>query len=310
MIGILLTNLGSPNEPTTKAVRKYLKDFLSDPRVVDLPRWQWLPVLHGVILNVRPKKVAQTYSKIWGDSTVSPLVQTCLDIGDKLKSLENINLAVGMCYGEPSISSAIKSLGKIDKLIILSMFPQNSSATNAAIFDAVHKHYSKIKHVPSMNFINGYYDHELYIDALANSVNQYSADNKLIISFHSLPQRYTKEGDVYQHQCEVTAKLLVEKLKLNDDQWQMGYQSRFGREPWLEPNMSEILQQLPKDGVKSINIISPGFSADCLETLEELVIADKQKFINAGGVTFNYIPALNDSDDHIKLLVELINQAK
>lgn len=311
-VGILLVNLGSPAAPDTMAVKKYLKEFLSDTRVVDLPRILWLPLLHGIILNTRPKKVARLYKNIWGQHKLSPLVRECKSITDALnKTLKNNkNVVLGMRYGEPSISSALDSLeNTVNRLIILPMFPQFSSATTASVFDKVSAYFKKKRNIPSIHYVNNYHDNTLYIKALAQSIQmhwqEYGKAEKLIISFHGLPLRYIDEGDPYKAQCETTAKLLAAQLGC---EYTLTFQSRFGKEAWLEPYTDETLQKLAKDGVKSVDVISPGFSADCLETLEELAIQAKDDFLKAGGTRFSYIPALNSNSDHIELFRNLIDQ--
>ena len=307
--GILLVNLGSPSAPNPYAVRQYLKQFLSDRRVVDLPPWQWWPILHGIILNTRPKKVAKAYQSIWKQH--SPLIETCQEICTLLQAQSPQPVALAMRYGNPSISTAIASLGDIDQLIVLPLFPQYSSATTAAAFDAVAQHYQTQRNVPALHFIRDYHDQPLYIDALAHSIQNHWQSHgkaeKLLISFHGLPQRYCDEGDCYQTQCARTAQLLTEKLAIAQSEWVLTFQSRFGKEPWLKPYTDTMFANLAHEGIKEIDVISPGFSADCLETLEELAITGQTQFRNAGGKNLRYIAALNSNPTQLKLLQSLIN---
>lgn len=310
-LGILLVNLGSPAAPTTKAVKNYLAQFLSDSRVVNIPKALWMPILHGIILNTRPKKVAVAYQSIWGGHKTSPLVRECENIKNALSNRlgNQPTVVLGMRYGEPSIDTALKSLKKMDKIVVLPLFPQFSSATTASVFDTLGRYYQKKRQIPSISFIQSYHDHPLYIKALADSVRHYWAKNtqakKLIISFHGLPKFFIDQGDPYQKQCEKTAQLLGKEL---NSEYILSFQSRFGKTPWLKPYLVETLEQLAKDGVKTLDIISPGFSADCLETLEELAIAGKEIFIKAGGENLSYIPALNSSETHLDLIEDLTNQ--
>ena len=309
---ILLVNLGSTDAATPKAVRKYLKEFLSDSRVVDLPRLLWLPILHGIILNTRPKKVAKAYAKIWGQHQLSPLVRECKEIVTQLNDSKKYSVHLAMRYGKPSIKSTLDSIGDCEQLIIIPMFPQYSSATSASVFDAVSAYYSNKRYVPEIKFVNNYHQNPFYIKALAQSIKHHwhntTAGEKLIISFHGLPQRFVKTGDKYQQHCEATASLLAKELKLHKNQWLLTYQSRFGKEPWLQPYTDETLQKLAEKGIKKLDIISPGFSVDCLETLEELAMEGKEIFVKAGGEELNYIPALNSNPEHIKMWQKIIKE--
>ena len=310
-VGILLANLGSPEAPTKKAVRKYLAEFLTDKRIVDLPGYLWRPVLYGIILNTRPKKVAVAYRKIWGNHKSSPLVRECRLAGENLSAIlgKNFLLEPGMRYGKPSIPAALEKLGKIDKLIVLPMFPQFSSATTASIFDMIGNYYQNKRNIPEVRFIQNYHAHPLYIKALAKSVHEHwdkkGQADKFIISFHGLPQRYIKGGDPYKLQCETTARLLGAEL---GHKYMLTFQSRFGKELWLKPATESTLISLAQQGIKSVDIISPGFSIDCLETLEELAISAHDTFIKAGGNELTYIPALNSEQPQIKLYADLIKQ--
>jgi ferrochelatase len=308
---ILLINLGTPDAPTPASVRRYLREFLSDPRVVNLPRLPWQLLLNTVILPIRAPRVAKNYAKIWYEND-SPLRVITTQIAEKLQHKLNIPVVVGMRYGQPKISDVLLQLQqqKIENLLILPLFPQYSSATTASIFDKVTAAIKTWRAIPTFNFINNYHDNPHYIAQLAQSVKAHWAEKgkaqKLIISFHGLPKQFIEKGDPYEKQCQATATLLAEALELAPQDWLLCYQSRFGKAAWLQPYVVDVLRQLPKDGIKSIEIISPGFPADCLETLEELAIQNRDIFMHAGGRSYEYIPALNASDAHIDCLAEII----
>lgn len=316
-LGILLVNLGSPDAPTPSAVRKYLAQFLSDPRVVEANRLIWWFALHGVILRIRPSRSAKAYKKVWTDNG-SPLIHISrLQTQAIQKKLEerfrgHVIADLAMTYGNPSIQSGLEALRKAGarRLLILPLYPQYSATTTAAVFDEVTRVLKNWRWLPDLRMINQYHDHEKYIAALANSINKQWQQNKrselLLFSFHGIPQRYVDNGDPYFCHCQKTARLVAEKLRLNDNEWKVVFQSRFGREPWLQPYCSLTLQELPAAGTKSVDIICPGFAADCLETLEEIQMENKALFIEAGGETFNYIPCLNDDADHIDALCEVL----
>jgi len=321
-LGILLVNLGSPDAPTPSAVRRYLAQFLSDTRVVESNRFIWWLVLHGIILRLRPARAAKAYKKVWTDNG-SPLIQISrLQTQAIQKKLEDrfrghVIADLAMTYGKPSIKSGLEGLRKAGarRLLILPLYPQYSATTTAAVFDQVTDVLKNWRWLPDLRMINHYHDHANYIDALANSIEKQWATNDkegrsrselLLFSFHGIPQRYVNNGDPYFCHCQKTARLVAEKLELKDNEWKLVFQSRFGREPWLQPYCSETLQQLPASGIKNVDIICPGFAADCLETLEEIQMENKNLFIEAGGKNFNYIPCLNDSKDHMDALCEVL----
>ena len=321
-IGILLVNLGSPEAPTTKAVRKYLAEFLWDKRVVDLPRPLWWLILHGIILRFRPRRSAKAYKKVWTDQG-SPLIAISTKQAQAVeKQLQkqirgSILVDVAMRYGKPDIVSALRGLRKAGahRLLILPMYPQYSATTTASIFDAVTSELQNWRWLPDMRFINSYQDHPGYINALADSIEQSwqqrgKRPEKLIFSFHGIPKRYFMGGDPYHCHCMKTARLVAEKLKLEElgQPWQVVFQSHFGKEEWLKPYCDETLIELAKQGTKSVDVICPGFSADCLETLEEIDMENRDLFLENGGEDYHYIPALNDQPAHIKALCDLIQQ--
>ena len=313
--GVLLANLGSPTAPTVPAVRKFLKDFLWDPRVVNIPRPVWWLILHGVVLPFRPKRSAHAYQKVWTEGG-SPLIvftrQLSEKLAEKLKS-KDIAVTYAMRYGEPSIASQMQWLrGQgVDDIVVLPLYPQYSSTTTASIYDDVVKELNQWRHLPSFTFISDYHEHDAYISAIADTVKsarQSQGDNGfLLMSFHGLPELLTKLGDPYYHQCQETAKRIAEKLGLNDKQWLLVFQSRFGKAEWLKPYCADTLAQLPGQGIKKLDVICPGFAVDCLETLEEMAMENKSVFMDAGGEAYRYIPCLNDTDAHVNVLEQLLS---
>jgi len=314
-IGIVLTNLGTPDAPTARALRRYLGEFLSDPRVVEMPRWLWKIILHGIILRFRPRKAAHNYQQIWTLSG-SPLLNIAQQQRDAIETYLNqhfpVKIELGMRYGTPSIPQALENLKKAgcEKILILPLYPQYASATVGSTFDAVSKTLQKWRWIPQLRFISNYHDWDLYISALVESIKENWQINgktqKLLFSFHGIPKRTFLAGDPYFCHCQKTARLVAEQLGLNKEEYLVTFQSRFGREEWLQPYTDKILEQLPKDGISSVSIICPGFSADCLETLEEIDQQNRQLFLENGGKEFYYIPALNDQKNHIHALSQLI----
>ena len=314
-IGLLVTNLGTPDAPTTKAVRSYLAEFLWDRRVVDLPRPLWWLVLHLVILRIRPRRSAKAYSKVWTEAG-SPLLTISQDQCSGLQQRlgENLPVALGMRYGNPSISSAIEQLMQqgCDKLIILPLYPQYCSATTASTLDAVADALRDKRNVPSLEFIKDYHDNPEYIKALATTIRERwdkeGEPEQLIFSFHGVPQQLIDQGDPYLEQSLTTAKLVATALGLEPQRWQVTFQSRVGKQVWLSPYTDQTLIALGKKGVKKIDIICPGFSADCLETLEEIEVENRDYFLVAGGERLRYIPALNNRGDHLDMLTGIVNK--
>ena len=317
--GILITNLGTPDAATPSAVRRYLGEFLSDPRIVEANRLIWWFALHAVILRIRPKPVAKNYQKIWTDEG-SPL----LAISKKQKaSLQQaiephfkgkVKVELAMRYGNPSIKEALLRLKEagVQRLLVLPLYPQYSATTTASTFDAIADELKTWRWLPEFRMVQHYHDHEAYIQALVNSITSFQEKNgqpeKLLFSFHGLPQKYLDQGDPYFCECHKTARLVAEKLGLKQEQWILAFQSLFGREEWLKPYAKNTLISWAEGGIKNIQVICPGFSADCLETLEEIQVENRDYFLNAGGETFNYIPALNDEPEHIKMMGQLIKQ--
>lgn len=314
--GVLLANLGSPTAPTTSAVRRFLKEFLWDPRVVNLPRPLWWVILHFFVLPFRPRKSALAYRKVW-DEKGSPLIFLTLQLTERVADKLNIKGVATqhvMRYGEPSIAKQLRAFKKagIDNLIILPLYPQYSSTTTASIYDDVIKELNQWRHLPNIHFISDYHQHSHYIAAVAESIEQswrkHGKNELLLMSFHGLPEQLTKWGDPYFHQCHKTAALIAEKLGIDEKQWMIVFQSRFGKAQWLKPYCVDALKILPGQGIKKIDIVCPGFAVDCLETLEEIAMENKAVFMESGGVEYRYIAALNDSEIHVDAIVSLLEQ--
>ncbi len=316
--GILLTNIGTPDAPTTSAVRRYLKEFLSDPRVVEVPKILWQPFLHCVLLRSRPKQSAELYKKIWTEAG-SPLLLYSLQLANGLEQLfskklnAEVPVRVGMRYGNPSIKSALEELRakKVERTLIFPLYPQYSATTTASTFDGVAKTFKKWRHVPEVRMLNNYACDESYIQALSESIRQHwqsHAKHHLLFSFHGIPQRYIDLGDPYADQCHDTAKKVASALKLNNTEWSVAFQSRLGPTKWMTPYTDKVLAELPQKNIKHVQVVCPGFPVDCLETLEEIAIRGKEQFIAAGGTSFEYIPALNNSELHLNALTEIISK--
>jgi protoporphyrin/coproporphyrin ferrochelatase len=309
--GVLLINLGTPQVPNKRAVRDYLAEFLSDRRVVELPTWLWQPLLKGVILPLRARRSATLYQSIWMDEG-SPLAVYTQRLANKLQINlgEAYKVVLAMRYGQSSIETALKELlaANVSSITILPLYPQYSAATTASCFDKISQLLQQTRVIPHIRFIASYFDHPLYIEGLIKQLKQYRSTphRYLLFSFHGLPQRGVELGDPYQQQCFATVRLVAKQLQLADDKYQVVFQSRFGAAKWLQPYCDEVLQQLPARGIKEVTVICPGFAVDCLETLEEISQRYRALFLKAGGKCFNYIPALNDSEDQMKLLASLL----
>lgn len=318
-LGVLLVNLGTPDEPTPAAVRRYLKQFLSDPRVIEYPRWLWLPVLHGVILRIRPAASAKAYRKIWTDQG-SPLLLHSLDIANAMQEQLSarlsgaVNVELAMSYGQPSIESSLSKMfdQHAGRIVILPLYPQYSGTTTASVFDAVTARLSERRWVPELRFINHYHDANGYIAALVASIRDFwdmhGRGERLLMSFHGLPKRTFLSGDPYHCHCHKTARLVAAELELDEHAWQVSFQSRVGRQEWLRPYTDQVLEKWGREELGKIDVICPGFAADCLETLEEIEIAGAASFRAAGGGEMRYIPALNARDDHVAFLTRIIEK--
>ncbi len=315
-VGILLMNLGTPDAPTAKAIRPYLAQFLHDWRVIEVTRWLWCPILHFIILRTRPQKISEGYASIWWKEG-SPLLVITQRQAQKLRqALEaesmDVEIAVAMRYGNPSIEAGMAQLRQANcqRILVLPLYPQYACATTASSVDGVFQEIKKWRWVPELRFINEYATDERYIQALANSVKeawaQQPMSEKLVMSFHGTPESFREKGDPYYYYCKATAESLAQALQLKDAQWVLTFQSQFGNDPWIKPATSATLEKLGKEGVQSVDVICPGFSADCIETIEEIEVENREVFEGAGGQSFRYIAALNDRDDHIAALKHLV----
>lgn len=313
--GVLLANLGSPTAPTTKAVRRFLADFLWDKRVVNIPRPVWWVILNCFVLPFRPKKSAHAYQAVWHAEKGSPLTYFTQQLSEKVAerlSTQNITVDYAMRYGEPSIATQLRKFKEqgINDVVVLPLYPQYSSTTTASIYDDLIKEFNQWWHIPSFRFISDYHQHEAHIAAVTDSIKQawqeQPKNELLVMSFHGLPEQLTKWGDPYFYQCQQTAKLLAEKLGLKDSEWKLVFQSRFGKAEWLKPYCVQTLEELPTQGIKNVDLICPGFAVDCLETLEEIAITNKEIFIEAGGEQYRYITCLNDSDAQVDSIISVL----
>ncbi len=313
--GILMVNLGTPEAPTAKALRPYLKEFLGDPRVVEVPRPIWWLILNGIILPFRAPRSAKAYASVWTDEG-SPLLVNNRKLAHKLqshldKTLPRVDVMLAMTYGQPSIDRAIDRLreANIQRLLVLPMYPQYSATTTAAVFDSVTRSLRRLRWLPEVRFINDYHHEPAWLDAMAGSIRrfqeQHGQPDKLLFSFHGIPRRNLMAGDPYYCQCQVSARRIADRLDLSANDWQVSFQSRLGRAEWLKPYTDKTLENLAAKGVKRVQVVCPGFSIDCLETLEEIAMENRDEFLHAGGEKLEYIPCLNDSDDHVKLLADL-----
>ena len=316
-LGVLISNLGTPDAPTAGAVRRYLGEFLSDPKVIRLPRSLWLPVLHGIILRVRPPRTAAAYRKVWTEQGSPLLVHSrrqrlALQRALAQRHPAPVAVALGMRYGRPSIAEALDALhcAGTEELVVLPLYPQRSDTTSASTEDAVRRALSRRGWTVRLHFVEDYHVHPLYLEALAESVREHwtatGRGERLLFSFHGLPKRYCERGgDPYAGQCHATAHALARRLGCKAGEWRIAFQSRVGRGEWLRPYTDELLIEWGRQGVGCVQVLCPGFAADCLETLEEIAIGEAARFCQAGGRRLDYIPALNERPGHIEALAEL-----
>ena len=313
--GVLIAYLGTPDSPDVLSVRRYLKEFLSDPRIIEVPKIIWWFILNIFILNFRSFNSARLYKSIWTEGG-SPLLVNCIKIKEKVqKSLpSNYQVALGMRYGNPSIKSALNELKEANcrDIEVITLFPHYSATTVGSIFDAVSTEIKSWRWVPSVKFLNSYHDNPLLIEILSKRIKKsfesQGKPDKLVFSYHSIPKKYFDSGDPYHCLCQKTSRLIAEKLSLDEKDYITAFQSRFGPSEWLKPYTSETMKSLPKEGTKSVQVVSPGFGVDNLETLQEIDIENKEYFEDAGGENFHYIPCLNDDDDHVEFLISLIGK--
>jgi len=314
--GVLLANLGTPEAPERGPVARFLREFLSDPRVVDLPRPLWLPLLNGVIIPVRAGRSAKAYREIWWDEG-SPLLVLTERLAERLRGLfeDDTVVEIGMRYGAPSILDGLQRLREagVDDLTVIPLYPQFSHTTTSSIFDAVDAALTRLGWRPRQRRVPDYHDHPVWIRAVADSIRAFQAKHgtpeRLLFSLHGIPQRYVRQGDPYQAQCTRGMRAIAERLGFNAADWLLTFQSRVGREPWLQPYTDETLEELARSGVRHVQVVCPGFAVDCLETLEEIAMQNRELFEENGGEKLEYIPALNDSDAHARLMWTLAQAA-
>ena len=317
MLGVLTVNTGTPEAPHAREVRRFLGRFLSDRRVVELPQVLWRPLLYGLILPLRAPRSAQRYRRVWMDDG-SPLavfsrrLQHALELELEAQLPGAVMLESAVLYSKPHVEAALRRLWDAGsrRIVVLPLFPQASGATTGAVFDQLGASLRRWRSLPDLQLIGDYHDDSGYVGALANSVRehwqQHGRTSQLLMSFHGIPQRYVQHGDSYEQQCLQTAALLAAALDLKSGEWAHSFQSRFGRSRWLAPATDALLAQLPGRGVKSLTVICPGFSVDCLETLEEIALEGRATYLRAGGTQFQYVPALNDRGDHARALARRV----
>lgn len=318
-IGVLIVNLGTPDAPTPSALRRYLREFLSDPRVVEAPRLLWWFILNAIVLRTRPKRSAAAYQTVWTERG-SPLLWHTEDQREGIQQAlqqqygDDVVVAYAMRYGNPALSQGVQELmdAGARKLLVLPLYPQYSASTTGSVFDALAADFTRRRWLPELRFITHYHDHAAYIDVLAARIQAFwqthGRPQKLVLSYHGVPLSYLHEGDPYFCECHKTSRLIAERLGLSQDEYVTTFQSRFGREEWLQPYTDEVLKNMPAQGIKNVHVICPGFSVDCLETIEEIGVENRDYFMAAGGEQYAYIPALNAEADHIEALTRIINE--
>ncbi len=314
---VLLVNLGTPEAPTPGAIRRYLAEFLWDRRVVEIPRPLWWLILHGFILRLRPRRSARAYRSIWTEAG-SPLLVFSRGLAEAVRRELNARhgpesmVEIAMRYGKPGIAEQLEAFRArgAERILILPLYPQYSSSSTGSAFDAAASALTRWRRVPEVHFVSDYFDHPSYIAAMADRIERFWRENGrgsfLLMSFHGLPERSRDLGDPYYEQCHASARLIAERLKLDNDAWQVVFQSRFGPTRWLSPYCIDVLKELPHRGIRDVDVACPGFAVDCLETLEEIGITNKKAFLEAGGVRCRLVPALNDSAEHARALVDVM----
>lgn len=318
--GVLVVNLGSPDAPDAPALRRYLRQFLGDPRVVEIPKFIWWFILNGIILVFRPRKSAQKYASIWMNEGAPLKVLTqrlCQGLQQRLSAMgEHLPVVMAMRYGNPSVEAGVKTLKQhgCERVLLVPLYPQYSSSTTASVMDDYFAASQRYRHVPMVRVLDPWYNHPGYIEALKASVKahwqQQGQPDVLVLSFHGLPKQFVELGDPYQRQCIETGELLARSLGLSAGQYRITFQSRFGPAAWLQPYTEPTVRELAQQGVRSVHVLCPGFSVDCLETLEEIAMEVRAAFLEEGGTEFHYIPALNDSPEAVELLAGLIRGLK
>ena len=317
-LGVLLVNLGTPDEPTTAAVRRYLAEFLWDPRVIEAPRPLWWLILNGVILRTRPKRSAHAYQKVWTPAG-SPLMVESRALADALAGRlgsrlgDRVRVELAMTYGNPSIPAALERLrgDNVQRLLVLPMYPQYSATTTASIFERVTRELAQWRWLPELRMVNQYWEEDAYVAAVAGSIAAHWRErgrSHLLFSFHSIPKRYFVAGDPYHCFCQGTARRVATRLGLADGEWSVGFQSRFGREEWLKPYVDLLLHEYAEQGPKRVTVVCPGFATDCLETLEEIAMQNREAFLAHGGEAFDYVPCLNSSEPQLALYEQVVRR--
>ena len=318
-LGVLLTNVGTPASPTAKDVRPYLAQFLGDRRIIDLPKWLWYPILYGIILVTRPKRSAKLYQKVWTDEG-SPLLVILRRQAAGIQALLDqrldvpVRVEIGMGYGSPSVNDGLRALQAAGarRILVLPLYPQYSTTTTAATFDAVFAEVQAWRWMPELRTVHGYHDDEAYLAALEATIREqwqtHGRAERLLFSYHGIPKSYSDRGEPYFQQCHRTSELLAQRMGLAEDEWFVTFQSRFGPIEWLKPYTDHSLEEWGEAGVASVDAVCPGFSADCLETIDEIGREAADSFLEAGGQDFNYIPALNDRPDHLALLADIVER--
>jgi len=315
--GVLLANTGTPDAPTPGALWRYLRQFLSDRRIIELPRPLWLPILYGIILNVRPRRSARLYRRVWtpeGSPLLVIMQRLASELCRRLAGQEQGQFFIepGMRYGNPSIASALRKLQAegVDQIVVLPLFPQYSGATTGSMFDAVFAELATWRRVPGLTLISQYHTHPAYLQALQSQVGRVwettGVPARLLFSFHGIPESYARQGDPYPQQCRETAGLLAQGLGLDESQWLVSFQSRFGPQEWLQPYTDRVLDQWGREKLDGLQVLCPGFAVDCLETVDEIGHEGCKTFQQAGGGSFEYLPALNDSPEHVETLAQVI----
>jgi len=319
VVGILLVNLGTPEAPTPRALREFLRELLTDPRVIELPRWKWWPILNLFILPFRSRHSAMLYRKIWKEEG-SPLLTQSLQLSEALADAlgetvaSPVHVAVGMRYGSPSIRRGLRELRDrgCSRLLVFPMFPQYSGTTVGSVFDAVAAELTTWRVVPDLRSVHGYNDEPAYIETIAASIRELWASGgepeKLLFSFHGIPLSYVNAGDPYQRECQETARLVAQALNLSEERYEVSFQSIFGKQEWVEPATDATVRGLARAGIKKLDVICPGFSIDCVETLEEIDQRNRGFYLDNGGADFRYIACLNDGPEHVRMLSTLVRR--
>lgn len=318
-LGVVLANLGTPDAPTPSAVRRFLREFLSDRRVIEVPRPLWWLILNLFILPFRPRRVAHLYQAVWEEKSGSPmrriLKEQCRQLAARLQGempAADLQVLPAMSYGQPSVASALDALQQsgVEAIVVLPLFPQYSATSTAPVYDAVQRWSAARRNLPTLTLIKDYHAHPRYITALANAIrahrDRHGEASRLLFSFHGIPEAYAEKGDPYPLRCRETAVRVAAELALPEGSWAFAFQSRFGSQPWVQPYTDVLLQTWAKEGVESVQVICPGFAADCLETLEEIALQNREGFLQAGGKRYEYIPALNAGPDHVEALATLV----